>query len=73
VRRSAEDELRRASQRSWIALLGGLVLVGVALLVSLTSVVPDLTTTVATIVSVAGMIYAVATGTLIDLRGEPVG
>jgi hypothetical protein len=24
-------------------------------------------------VSVAGMIYAVATGTLIDLRGEPVG
>jgi hypothetical protein len=39
----------------------------------LTSVVPDLTTTVATIVSVAGMIYAVATGTLIDLRGEPVG
>jgi hypothetical protein len=47
--------------------------VGVALLVSLTSVVPDLITTVATIVGVAGMIYAVATGTLIDLRGEPDG
>jgi hypothetical protein len=35
-----------------IALLGGLVLVGNALLVSLTSVVTDLITTVATIVGV---------------------
>jgi hypothetical protein len=71
VQQSAGDELRRASQRSWIALLGGLGLVSVAILASLTSVLPDLITTVAAIMGVAGMIYGVATGALIVLNHEP--
>jgi hypothetical protein len=71
VQQSAGDELRRASQRSWIALLGGLGLVSVAILASLTSVLPDLITTVAAIMGVVGMIYGVATGVLIVLNREP--
>jgi hypothetical protein len=42
-----------------------------AVLASLTSVVPDLITTAAAIVGVAGMIYGVATGMLIVLNREP--
>ena len=71
MQQSAGDELRRASQRSWIALLGGLGLVSVAILASLTSVLPDLITTVAAIMGVVGMIYGVATGVLIVLNREP--
>jgi uncharacterized membrane protein YdjX (TVP38/TMEM64 family) len=71
MRQSAGDELRRAARRSWIALLGGLGLVGVAVLISLTRAVPDPITTVAAIVGVAGMIYGVVTGTLIVLNREP--
>jgi uncharacterized membrane protein YdjX (TVP38/TMEM64 family) len=71
VQQSAGDELRRASQRSWIALLGGLGPVGVVILASLTSVLPDLITTVAAIIGVAGVIYGVATGVLIVLKREP--
>jgi hypothetical protein len=59
------------SQRSWIAFLGGLGLVAGAVLASLTGVAPDLITTVAAIVGVAGMIYGVATGMLIVLNREP--
>ena len=54
-----------------MALLGGLGLVGGAVLASLTGVVPDLITTVAAIVGVAGMIYGVATGIQIVLNREP--
>jgi membrane associated rhomboid family serine protease len=68
VQQSAGDELRQASQRSWIALLG---LVGIAILASLTSGLPDLITTVAAIIGVAGMIYGVAIGVLIVLNREP--
>jgi uncharacterized membrane protein YdcZ (DUF606 family) len=69
VQQSAGDELRQASQRSWIALLGGLV--GIAIMASLTSGLPDLITTVAAIIGVAGMIYGVAIGVLIVLNREP--
>jgi hypothetical protein len=71
VQQSTGHELRRANQRSWIAVLGGLGLVGVAILASLTRVIPDPITTVAAIVGVAGMIYGVATGMLIVLNREP--
>lgn len=71
VRRSAGDELRRASQRSWIAFLGGLGLVVVAVLASLTRVAPDLITTVAAIAGVAAMIYGLATGILLILDRTP--
>lgn len=63
--------MQRASQRSWIAFLSGLGLVGVAVLASLTRIVSDLITTVAAIVGVAGMIYGVATGIQIVLNREP--
>ena len=43
----------------------------VAILASLTSVLPDLITTVAAIMGVVGMIYGVATGVLIVLNREP--
>ena len=71
MRRSAGDEVRRAAQRSWIAFLGGIGLVGSAVLASLTSVVPDLITTVAAIVGVTGMIYGVVTGMLVVLNRDP--
>ena len=71
MQRSSGDELRRASQRSWIAFLGGLGLLVIAILGSLTRVIPDLITTVAAIVGVAGMIYGVATGILIVVNREP--
>jgi hypothetical protein len=45
--------------------------VGGAVLASLTGVAPDLITTLAAIVGVAGMIYGVATGMLIVLNREP--
>jgi hypothetical protein len=54
-----------------ITFLGGVGLVGVALLASSTNVVHDLITTVAAIVGVAAMIYGLATGTLIVLNREP--
>jgi hypothetical protein len=71
VQRSAGDELRRVNQRSWIAFLSGLGLLAIALLGSLTSVIPNLITTVAAIVGIAGMIYGVATGILIVVNREP--
>ena len=71
MRRSAGDEVRRAAQRSWIAFLSGIGLVGGAVLASLTSVVPDLITTVAAIVGVTGMIYGVVTGMLVVLNRDP--
>lgn len=71
MRRSAGDELRRAARRSWIVFLGGIGLVGVAVLASLMRVVPDVITTVAAILGVTGMIYGVVTGTLIVLNREP--
>jgi hypothetical protein len=43
----------------------------IAILGSLTRVIPDLITTVAAIVGVAGMIYGVATGILIVVNREP--
>ena len=54
-----------------MAFLGGLALLAVALLGSLTSVIPDLITTVAAIIGIAGMIYGVATGILIVVNREP--
>jgi uncharacterized membrane protein len=71
VQRSAGDELRRANQRSWIAFVGGLGLLAIALLGTLTRVIPDLITTAFAIVGVAGMIYGVATGILIVVNREP--
>ena len=71
MRRSAGDELRRAGQRSWIVFLGGIGLVGVAVLASLMRIVPDVITTVAAILAVTGMIYGVVTGTFIVLKREP--
>ncbi|HEX7209326.1 MAG TPA: hypothetical protein VF241_00260 [Propionibacteriaceae bacterium] len=71
MQRSSGDELRRVSQRSWIAFLGGLGLLAAALLGSLTSVIPDLITTVAAIIGIAGMIYGVAIGILIVVNREP--
>jgi hypothetical protein len=71
VQRSAGDGARRAGRRSLITFLGGVGLVAVALLASMTNVVPDLITTVAAIVGVAAMVYGVATGTLIVLNREP--
>lgn len=71
MQESAGHQLQGASQRSWIALLGGIGLVGVAVLASLASVVPDIVTTVAAIVGVAGMIYGLATSVLIVLNREP--
>lgn len=44
---------------------------GIAILASLTSGLPDLITTVAAIIGVAGMIYGVAIGVLIVLNREP--
>ena len=60
-----------AAQRSWIAFLGGIGLVGGAVLASLMSLVPDLITTVAAIVGVTGMIYGVVTGMLVVLNRDP--
>ena len=54
-----------------VAFLGGLALLAVALLGSLTSVIPDLITAVAAIIGIAGMIYGVATGILIVVNREP--
>jgi hypothetical protein len=54
-----------------IAFLGGLGLLAIALLGSLTSVIPNLITTVVAIVGVGGMIYGVATGILIVVDREP--
>jgi hypothetical protein len=54
-----------------VAFLGGLGLVVVAILASLMRVVPDLVTTMAAIVGVAGLVYGVATGVLIILNREP--
>jgi hypothetical protein len=71
VRRSAEDELQRARQRSWTAFLASIGLVVGAVLASMTRVVPDLVTTVAGIAGVAGIIYGVATGVLVVLNREP--
>jgi hypothetical protein len=71
VQQSAGREFRRASQRSWIALLGGIGLVGVAVQASLARILPDIVTTVAAIVGVAGMIYGLATGILTVLNREP--
>jgi hypothetical protein len=55
-----------------MAFIGGIGLLGVALLTSMTSAVPDQITTVAAIIGVAGMIYGVATGTLMvfDRRSD---
>ena len=72
MRQSAGAEVRRASQRSWIALLGGLGLVSVAVLASLTGVVPDILTTVAAVVGVGGMIYGVATAFLSLSTASPM-
>ena len=71
MRRAAGDESQRAGRRSLLAFLGGLGLVGLSVLASLTRVVPDLITTVAAIVGVAGMIYGVATGMLVVINREP--
>jgi hypothetical protein len=71
VRRTAGDESQRAGRRSLVAFLGGLGLVVVAILASLMRVVPDLVTTMAAIVGVAGLVYGVATGVLIILNREP--
>jgi hypothetical protein len=51
--------------------LGGIGLVGVAVLASLMSVAPDLITTVAAIVGVGGIIYGIVTGMFIVLKREP--
>jgi hypothetical protein len=56
---------------SWIAFLGGLGLLGVAILVSMLGIVPELVSTAAAIVGVAGMIYGVAAGALVATRREP--
>jgi hypothetical protein len=71
VWRSAEDELRRARQRSWAAFLGSIGLVVGAVLASMTRVVPDLVTTLAGMAGVAAIIYGVSTGVLVVLNREP--
>ena len=64
VRRSAGDGIRGRNRRAWIAFLGGIGVLGAALLASMMRAIPDLITTVAALMGVAGMIYGVATGTL---------
>jgi hypothetical protein len=54
-----------------ITFVGGVVLVGVALLASMTNAVHNVITTVAAIAGIAAMIYGVATGMLIVLNREP--
>ena len=71
VRRSAGDGIRRRNRRTWIAFLGGIGLLGAALLASMTRAIPDLITTVAALMGVAGMIYGVATGTLMVFDRRP--
>lgn len=71
VRRSAGDGIRRRNRRTWIAFLGGIGLLGAALLASMTRAIPDLITTVASLMGVAGMIYGVATGTLMVFDRKP--
>ena len=57
---------RRSNRLSWIAFLGGVGLLGVAILVSMLDiVVRELVSTAIAIVGVAGMIYGVAAGALI--------
>jgi hypothetical protein len=55
-----EESIWRSNRLSWIAFLGGLGLLGVAILVSILGIVPELVSTAAAIVGVAGMIYGVA-------------
>ena len=71
VRRSAGDGIRRRNRRTWIAFLGGIGLLGAALLASMTRAIPDLITTVAALMGVVGMIYGVATGTLMVFDRKP--
>jgi hypothetical protein len=60
-----EQPERRSNRLSWIAFLGGIGLLGVAILVSMLDIVRELVSTAIAIVGVAGMIYGVAAGALV--------
>jgi hypothetical protein len=57
--------MRRSNRLSWITFLGGIGLLGLAILVSILGIVSDLVSTAAAIVGVTGMIYGVAAGALV--------
>ena len=62
--RSPED-VRRLGRLSWIAFLGGICLLGVAVTFSMLSLVPELVSTVAAILGVLGMFSGLVAGVLI--------
>jgi hypothetical protein len=67
----AEHPVRGSNRLSWIAFLGGIGFLAVAILVSILGIVPEPVSTVAGIVGVAGVIYGVAAGVLAATSRDP--
>ncbi|HZA33117.1 MAG TPA: hypothetical protein VE462_16555 [Propionibacteriaceae bacterium] len=67
--RSPED-VRRLGRLSWITFLGGICLLGVAVTVSMLSLVPELVSTIAAILGVLGMFSGLVAGVLIVLNRD---
>jgi hypothetical protein len=65
------ESARRSNRLSWIPFLGGICLLGVAILVSMLGIVSELVSTAAAIVGVAGMIYGIAVRVLVATSREP--
>jgi hypothetical protein len=68
--RSPED-VRRLGRISWIAFLGGICLLALAVTVSMLSLVPELVSTAAAILGVLAMFSGLVAGVLIVLNRDP--